>query len=203
MENYKEIIELLKSNNPAGAEKLFELYGNSFYGYCLQKWLFSEDEAWEVVYKTLETLVLKLVDYRINSHEDFERFIYKVLINFLRQEYRSKKFKEAKQTVYVDFNAEGTPNEFSRYLNDHSLYTYYNTETEEHPALKRLNEVLESFEPIDRDLLLLRAQNYSYDEIADFLKIENNQLKVKHHRAKKKLVEQLNQTSNSLSHGKK
>jgi RNA polymerase sigma-70 factor (ECF subfamily) len=41
---------------------------------------------------------------------------------------------------------------------------------------------------LDRELLLLKAQNYTYDEIASILSIENNQLKVKHHRAKQKLI---------------
>lgn len=204
MSNYKEIIELLKSKEPTGAEKLYEQYGKSFYAYCIQNWQFSEDEAWEVVYKTLEVLVLKLNNYQLASQEEFDRFIYKVLINFLRQQYRTKKFKEAKEIVYVDFNMEnGQQNEFTRYFNEAAFSAYYNTESGENPALQQLNAILDGFDESDRDLLLLRAQNYTYEEIADLLHIENNQLKVRHHRAKKKLIEQFNQISNSLSHGKK
>ncbi len=194
MESYTEIIRLLKSKSPSGAEKLYEQYGRSFYSYCIQKWQLSEDEAWEVVYKTLETLVLKIENYDLSSQVQFERFIYKVLINFLRQQYRSKKFKESKEIVYVDFNKENGSNEFTRFLNNASVQAYFNTETGEHPALQHMNTILANFEQIDRDLLLLRAQNYSYEEIGALLQIDNNQLKVRHHRAKKKLIQQLNQT---------
>jgi RNA polymerase sigma factor (sigma-70 family) len=204
MANYKEIIELVKKKDPSGAERLFEEYGQAFYAYCIKSWQFSEDEAWEVVYKTLEVLILKLDHYQLNSQSEFDRFLYKVLINFLRQQYRSKKFQETKGTVYVDFNAEsGGANEFVQYLNEAAFFAFNEPENAVNPALQQLHTILENFDQTDRDLLLLRAQNYSYEEIADLLHIENNQLKVRHHRAKKKLIEQFNQTANSLSHGKK
>ena len=40
---------------------------------------------------------------------------------------------------------------------------------------------------VERELVLLRMSNYSYDEIAKMLGIENNQLKVKFNRAKAKI----------------
>lgn len=204
MANYREIIELVKKKDPTGAERLYEAYGKAFYTYCIKSWQFSEDEAWEVVYRTLEMLILKLDNYQLNSQAEFDRFLYKVLINFLRQQYRSKKFRDAKETVYVDFNAEsGGSNEFVQYLNEAAFFAFNEPENTVNPALQQLHIILETFNPTDRDLLLLRAQNYSYEEIADLLHIENNQLKVRHHRAKKKLIEQFNQIANSLSHGKK
>jgi RNA polymerase sigma-70 factor (ECF subfamily) len=179
MANYKEIIELVKKKDPSGAERLFEEYGQAFYAYCIKSWQFSEDEAWEVVYKTLEVLILKLDHYQ----SEFDRFLYKVLINFLRQQYRSKKFQETKGTVYVDFNAEsGGANEFVQYLNEAAFFAFNEPENAVNPALQQLHTILENFDQTDRDLLLLRAQNYSYEE---------------------KLIEQFNQTANSLSHGKK
>ncbi len=197
MESYKEIIRLLKIQDPSGLEKLYQAYGRPFYSYCVQKWSLSEDEAWEVVYKTLETLVLKIVNYDLLTQTDFDRFVYRVLINFLRQQYRSKKQKEIGQVVYVDFNSEvGVLNSFSNYLDNTALESYYTQETSEHPELLRLKNALETLESIDKDLLLLRAQNYSYEEIAALLQIDNNQLKVRHHRAKKKLVEILKEQSN-------
>lgn len=197
MESYKEIIELLNGQHPSGLAKLYQGYGRAFYSYCIQKWNLSEDEAWEVVYRTLETLVLKIGNYDLLTQTDFDRFVYRVLINFLRQQYRSKKQKEAGQVVYVDFSAESGSNEgFANYLNRDALHSYYDQGGSEHPQLTSLKNALESMEQTDKDLLLLRAQNYSYDEIAKLLGIDNNQLKVKHHRAKKKLIEILNEQSN-------
>lgn len=201
MESYLEIIQLINTQGKLGLEKLYDKYGSRFYSYCRRNWALNEDEAWEVVYKTLETLILKISNYKFASQADFERFIYKVLINYLRQQYRSKKLKEKDSIVYVDFNAEtGTSSQLAEYFNTDALNAYYSEETE-NPDLIKLNKALDEMEPIERDLLLLRAQNYSYDEIADLLKIENNQLKVKHHRARKKLVEILNNET-IIDHGK-
>jgi RNA polymerase sigma factor (sigma-70 family) len=61
----------------------------------------------------------------------------------------------------------------------------------ETPILQAISQALDKLKPIERDLLMLKVQNYSYDEIAKLLSIENNQLKVKHHRAKNKLVKLL------------
>ena len=65
---------------------------------------------------------------------------------------------------------------------------YYQNEVLESPLFMALKKGLEELTSEERELLLLKAQNYSYEEIAAMLHIENKQLKVKHHRAKKKLV---------------
>lgn len=201
MESYLEIIQLINAQDKLGLEKLYNKYGSKFYSYCLRNWALSEDEAWEVIYRTLETLILKISNYKFATQADFERFIYKVLINYLRQQYRSKKLKEKDSIVYVDFNAEtGASSQLAEYFNADALNAYYSEETE-NPDLLRLNKALDEIEQISKDLLLLRAQNYSYDEIAELLKIDNNQLKVKHHRARKKLLEILNNET-IIDHGK-
>ena len=103
--------------------------------------------------------------------------------------------------MYVDFNDEaGTSGQLTEYFNADALHAYYSEETE-NSELVRLNQALDDLEQMDKDLLLLRAQNYSYDEIAELLKIDNNQLKVKHHRARKKLLQILNNEI-IINHGK-
>lgn len=200
MESYIEIIRLINTQDKLGLEKLYDQYGSKFYSYCIRYWSLDEDEAWEVVYRTLETLVLKISNYKFPMQVDFERFIYKVLINYLRQQYRSKKRKEKDSVIYVDFNVEsGTTAQLVGHFNADALNTYYSEETE-NPELLRLNKALDEMEQMEKDLLLLRAQNYSYDEIAKLLKIENNQLKVKHHRARKKLLGILNNET-IINHG--
>ena len=59
----------------------------------------------------------------------------------------------------------------------------------ENPAILMLNEALEEMDKEDKDILLLRAQNYSYEEIGVFLALDDPNLKVKYHRAKKKLIQ--------------
>jgi RNA polymerase sigma factor (sigma-70 family) len=185
---YQKIISQIREKNPAGLESLYETYGAKFYGYCLNKWSLSEDAAWEVVYRTLETVILKGAAYDFESEQHFNNFLFKVLINFLRQVYRKNQASKY-NLEFVDLNDEETlPRAVINQISRNAFEEYYKIEATDSPLLLALKEALETFDPVDRDLLLLRAQNYSYEEIAQLLSIENNQLKVKHHRAKQKLV---------------
>src|SRR5262245_62107573 len=86
--DYKEIIELIIRKDKQGLEALYNLYGQKFYSYAVKRWSLDEDSAWEVVYQTLETLVLKLPGYEFESKLHFDNFLFKVFTNFLRQFYR-------------------------------------------------------------------------------------------------------------------
>ena len=57
---YLEIISLIDKKDRKGWENLYLLYGKKFYGFAVDNWRFSEDEAWEVVYETLQTIILKI-----------------------------------------------------------------------------------------------------------------------------------------------
>ena len=50
-----------------------------------------------------------------------------------------------------------------------------------------MQKALQQISDLERELLLLRMNNYTYDEIAAMLGIENHQLKVKFNRAKAKV----------------
>ena len=193
MESFVEIAELVKKKDPQALKVLYENYGKKFYSFCLFRWRLSEDEGWDVVYKTLETLVLKLSYYSFESQKDFERFIFRVLINFLRQHYRASQAKE-KDLEFVDIDGADSTKVLERYISVSAVKDYYRTEAVDNPALIQLTAALEKLDETDRDLLLLRAQDFSYVEIAEMLKIEDAQLKVRHHRAKKKLIEMLAST---------
>ena len=197
MSDYLDIIELIGNKDPKGLEELYNIYGSRFYAYSVSRWHLSEDEAWDVVYKTLETLVLKLGNYQFESKALFEGFLFKVLVNFLRQYFRFKRTQHKDEIEFVDLNAEDEmPYYISKQINKNAFAEYYKTELIESPNLIALNDALFQLEETDKDILLLRAQNYSYDEIAKLLEIDNNQLKVKHHRAKQKLVNIINEIQN-------
>lgn len=190
---YQDIIKLVKKGDSRGFEELYLAYGTKFYDYSIKRWHLSEDESWEIVYKALETLVLKLSNYEFESKEHFENFLFKVFINFLRQDFRAKRNQAETTIKFVDLNNEGDLSQFiNSQIDDNSFSEYYKTEQIENPTLIALNEALNGLEAFDKDILLLRAQNYSYEEIATMLGIDNNQLKVKHHRAKQKLLLILN-----------
>lgn len=190
MESTSHLIELLRKQDESALEMLYEQYGKKFYSYCIRRWRLDEDQAWEVVYKTLETLVVKGGGYTFASHKDFESFMFKVLINFLRQWYRRQNASRSNEVVLVDFN-EGEQEQSSllKAMNSVSLRQFLEEDPAlENPNLKALSNALEKMDPTDADLLLLRAQNYSYDQISLFLKTDTSHLKVKHHRAKQKLI---------------
>jgi RNA polymerase sigma factor (sigma-70 family) len=192
MVDYKDIMQLIINQDPKGLEELYETYGKKFYTYCVHNWHLSEDESWEVIYKTLETLILKLSHYEFVSKQHFDNFLYKVLTNFLRQYFRKNRSHPEQEIEYVDLtDSEENSTEITKHINQLSFADYYRSEFIDSPELLHLNEALDALDPREKDILLLRAQNYTYEEIADFLGIENNQLKVTHHRAKKKLIEKL------------
>jgi RNA polymerase sigma-70 factor (ECF subfamily) len=194
MGNYQDILDLIAKNDPNGLTALYKEYGSKFYSYSVQRWHLTEDEAWEVVYQTLETLVLKLSNYQFESKIHFDNFLYKVLLNFIRQYFRKSRNSIEHGILYVDMNEEEAINStISKQINKSTLVDYYRSETVENPTLIALNQSLNKLDPMEKDLLLLRAQNYTYDEIAKLLRVENNQLKVKHLRAKKKLINYINE----------
>ncbi|MDO3641498.1 RNA polymerase sigma factor [Mucilaginibacter sp. L3T2-6] len=192
MKQYTEILDLLKSQQQNGLEQLYENYGKKFYSYCIRQWSLAEDDAWEIIYKTLETLVLKLSNYDFESQAHFNNFLYKVLINFIRQHFRARRNQEDHELMLLDFqDDEDSAAIVTKLLNEQAFKDYYALEIVDNPAILALKEALNKMDEQEKDILLLRAQNYSYEEIAKLLAIENNQLKVKHHRAKKKLVQTL------------
>lgn len=193
--NNLKIIEQIKNKEPECLEVLYNTYGSKFYDYCIRKWLLSEDAAWEIVYKTLETIILKGSSYQFESDAHFQNFLFKVLVNFLRQQYRKKQVSKLDLEFVNLNNDEGLPQLIQKQIDKKAFNEYYQSEYVEPEMLHILKEALLKLAPVDKDILLLKAQNYTYDEIAEILGIENNQLKVKHHRARQKLVKLLNEFS--------
>jgi RNA polymerase sigma factor (sigma-70 family) len=195
--DFKEIIELIDAKDKKGWEALYMVYGKKFYGFAVDKWLFTEDEAWDVVYQTLEAIVLKIGEYEIENQAHFDNLVYKIFINFLRQSYRKKKsrLEQIQFVPLVELDLyEGMQEDEEKVSNSPIPFdnAFFNENSEgdniESPKLSLLSAALNQLEPLERDLLLLKANDYTYDEIATMLKIKNNQLKVKHHRAKRKLL---------------
>jgi len=206
--SYTEIVRLLQLKDREGFELLYNMYGQKFYAYAVKRWYLTEDEAWEVVYRTLQTLVLKLPAHEFESKKHFDNFLYKVFINYLRQHYRRHRKKQAEgsdfiislDTAFALGDPETEDDKVSGVeLDTQAIKAYYQEDAVESPNLTALKCALQQLRPEERDILLLRAQNYTYEEIANMLQITNNQLKVKHHRSKQKLMQLLNKKT--ANHG--
>jgi DNA-directed RNA polymerase specialized sigma24 family protein len=89
---------------------------------------------------------------------------------------------------------EEKDNEESFEIEDSTFEDFFKEDTES-KNLIRLQKALSQLENLDRDLLLLKVQNFTYDEIAKLLNIENSHLKVSLFRAKQKLIKLYNQIS--------
>ncbi len=190
--NYRTIIAQLRDKDPRALESLYNRYGIKFYDYCIRKWKLSEDGAWEAVYQTLEAMVLKGAQYEFESELHFQNFLFKVLLNFLRQQYR-KQHASSAPPEFVQLDTDENTSAIEKQLDQQSFTDYYRSESVEAPMMRPLHAALSQLNSKDRELLLLKSQNYTYDEIAEILGIENNQLKVTYHRAKQKLIKLLNQ----------
>jgi RNA polymerase sigma-70 factor (ECF subfamily) len=206
-DDYTEILSMIAAGSKEGIERLYNKYGRPFYDFAVRKWRLSEDKAWDVVYQTLFAAATKFPRIKFESEAHFENYLFKALINFLRQEFRRQRRQEFEEiSMDIDYSFAATPDEEPdaemndlKDLNSKSLQAYYRDEPMTNPKLAALKCALDQLDPVEKDILLLRAQNYPYDEIAKMLKINNNQLKVKHHRSKKKLIQLL--TKKSSEHG--
>jgi RNA polymerase sigma factor (sigma-70 family) len=206
--SYTTIIRLLRQKDREGFELLYNTYGQKFFAYAVKRWFLTQDDAWDVVYQTLQTLVLKLPAHEFESKKHFENFLFKVFINFLRQHYRRhRKQQEGGAGLTISLEAAfaagdpegGADLGYGIDLDTQAMRAYYREDTVDSPNLTALKCALQQLKPKEREILLLRAQNYTYDEIAQMLKITNKQLKVKHHRSKQKLMQLLNKKT--ANHG--
>ncbi|MDP4149341.1 MAG: sigma-70 family RNA polymerase sigma factor [Bacteroidota bacterium] len=205
---YNDIVSLVQQKDWKGFEMLYNTYGQKFFSFAVKRWFLTEDEAWEVVYQTLQTLVLKLPIHKFESKKHFENFLYKVFINYLRQHYRRHRKKQSEEVGFTislqaafaeDEPATNDDPGSAPELDTQAIREYYRDDVAESPNLVALKCALHQLKPDERDILLLRAQNYTYEEIAKMLNIKNNQLKVKHLRSKKKLIQLLNKKT--ANHG--
>ena len=112
----------------------------------------------------------------------------------MRQLYRKQQAGHS-ALEFVELDTDGDISVVQRKIDKKTFTDYYQSESVEPEIMRTLNHALSQLAPADKDLLLLKAQNYTYDEIAEILGVENNQLKVKHHRAKQKLIKLLNEAS--------
>ena len=166
---------LLKKSPKKGLEKMYRLYGTKLCAYALKNWSINEDEAWDLIYKTMYKIAQNITSYEFESEAKFGAFIYKVFINYLRNYFRDQKNKNINTTE----------------LNHETDIEEKTAEIRESENLKQLNLALEQLEDWQRMLLLLRAQDMPYSEIAKYVDKPEQQLKVYYGRLKSKIENQL------------
>lgn len=194
--NYFDIINAFSKDPKQGLHLLYNIYGKKLYGYTISQWNLNEDEATDILYKTLEIVGKVIQRYEFQSEKHFANWVFRIHKNNTLQFLRDVKAKELKT---VNFTWEDWENEFEENGGDvdelinvkevvESVHAG-NVYQEEQPSdlMLALEKALIAISPVEKDLLLLRMSNYSYETIAAMLRIENNQLKVKFLRAKNKV----------------
>ncbi len=158
---------------------LYNQYGKKLYGYAVSKWHMSEDEAWDMVYKTLYKIIEVADKYTFENEQKFVGFIFKVFINYLRMHYRDTKNKKIETVELSDKRMNVAPKSTGS-----SPLT---------PQMKVLQEELDKLEDWQRILLLMRAQDMSYASIAAYVNKSEDQLKVYYMRLKKSIGEKVSE----------
>lgn len=163
-----------KKTKHNAVETLYRKYGRKLYAYSVSNWKLSEDESWDMVYKTLFKVIEAAPKYSFESEQALTSFVFKVFINFLRNHYRDHaknkiEITEMNENLGISADEEALPN----------------------PRLNALNEELDLLEDWQRILLLMRSQDVPYAKIAEFVKKPESQLKVYYGRLKKLIADNL------------
>lgn len=158
---------------------VYERYGKKLYSYGVHSWKLDEDSSWDLVYKTVYRVAEKSKTYTFQSEEKFAGFVFTVFMNLLRNRFRDTR------KVREQFKEEP--------LEQHAFLLAGETDAEEVSWQRRLlDEELGQFEDWQRMLLLLRAQDIPYEQIARFVDKPADQLKVYYQRLKKQLLDRMN-----------
>ncbi len=207
---YQKVISGFQTSTNEGLKALFEGYGQKLFGFSVTHFHIDEDEGYDVLYKTIETVGKVITRYDFSSENHFANWLFKIHKNNILQLLRSKKSKEQEfQPVDLrDWENEVRELEdddfkldiFKPVIEQISSINPYDSSSKNNRLFLAMQKALQQLSEVERELLLLRMNSYSYDEIATMLNIENNQLKVKFIRAKaklqKKTLELLNDTYN-------
>jgi RNA polymerase sigma-70 factor (ECF subfamily) len=185
-----EIYEQEGLTTPEFVAQLYSRYGRKLYAYAIKNWNVTEDQSWDLVYKTLYKVIDSYKNYKFENEEKFAAFIFKVFINYLRNHYRDHKKQNEKLQV-----AEISPVELQNRADsdrpDNSRSNGDGTDAPADPRLAALTEELEKMEDWQRMLLLMRSEGRPYSEIARYVQKPEEQLKVYYQRLKEAITKKM------------
>jgi RNA polymerase sigma-70 factor (ECF subfamily) len=180
-----DIASKIKEKDTDAIALLYNRYGKKLFGYARIKWKLDEDDAWEIVYKTLYKVIKVIDNYQFEDENKFVGFLFKVFINYLRNHYRDTKDKQL-ELVELEEAHHKQRDEKSEQAEPVKLS----------PLMECLQKVLQLMEDWQRTILLMRAQEYTYEAISKYVNRPEEQLKVYHMRLKKTVTEKTNECIN-------
>lgn len=178
-----DLIKDIKKKDKQAIALLYNRYGKKLYGYAVKRWSVSEDDAWELIYKTIYKIISVIDKYTFETEEKFGAFVFQVFINYLRNHYKAAK-RDSVETV--DFNDTHAS---SAHDKQHEIQEPAN----ESAYMKCLKKAMDQLEDWKRILLLMKAQDFSYADISNYVGKPPEQLKVYHLRAKQVITHKVNE----------
>ncbi len=180
-----EFLKQIRKKDKNAVQLIYNNYGKKLYGYAMLKWNFDEDEAWDIVYATLYKVIEVSDKYTFVDEKKFKGFVFTAFTNNLRNYYNKKKLSTPETIELTEKYDVG--------IND------VEEEQKESvsPEMNCLQRVLTTVEDWKRILLLMRAQDYSYEEISNYVSKPAEQLKVYYMRIKKLVTEKVNECLNT------
>lgn len=176
----EETYYILHSKSKDASAVLYERYGKKLYTYAIQTWNINEDDAWELVYKTLNKVIDSYKKYQFASEEKFASFTFRIFINLIKDYKRAKITEKSKLDIVYseDIQEYGSTNQ--------------EIENEDEPKpnflIHHLNNELAKLDDWQKDLLLMKAQDIPYSEISKVVDKPENQLKVYYQRLKARIM---------------
>jgi RNA polymerase sigma factor (sigma-70 family) len=164
--------------------ELYETYASRLLSYTRKHYHLGEDEAINLVYKTIYRMADVYDRYSFENEQKRRAFVFKTYLNYLRNHYRDNK----------SFESRNYKVELAEYRSSNE-----DTEPPVNPRVALLQSLLDKMEDWERILLLMRGQDIPYSEISKFVQKPEKQLKVYYGRLKKKLLEEMNRQLNALN----
>ena len=93
------LIQLKTKDKKNAIALLYKQYGKKLFGYSVSKWNISEDDTWEIIYKTLYKVMDVIENYSFENEDKFAGFVFKIFMNYLRNHYRDTKNKKIEAIV--------------------------------------------------------------------------------------------------------
>jgi RNA polymerase sigma factor (sigma-70 family) len=192
---YTEVLDKIIKKDTDVISVLSKIYGKRFFRFATNRHGLSDAEAEDMLFETFYILILKANELieQITSQKHFDSYLFKIFVNQIRQKFRHERLKNKESISFVrldDYIFEvGTSYD--------TFWDFYEVDEIESPKIIQLRAALNNLSQTDKDLLILRNQNYTYKEITKIMEGKTEEaLRIRYMRAIEKLKLEFDKLTN-------